>query len=379
MSRMSKATSRVARGVLLYAAALGVIAVAALSLVGCGGGSSNSLLPGGGAASAWTQASTAEYVGSAKCQDCHAGTYAEYMATTKGNNPATRHTVAANCANCHVTGPEKLPFNADGTIDPAAVPAHLNGIGCESCHGAGSLHVKSLKPSDITRKPPAQETCVACHGGRPYKTLAKAEELVTADFAELKNAGPASTIRGPHHTGAAFVYGRNGFNVSQAMPGPHATLPNGCLDCHTPEKNPATNKTFHGRYDATTTAWSKPNLDTSRTNCASCHGGRSEAFMQAGVLEAMIKIGGKSVADPTTFDTSGKAADGMLQTYYVNKGVAAIWAKAEADRSAAEKTILNNYKGAMWNFKYIYGDHSLGVHNPGFTKKLIGDIEAMLK
>ncbi|HOF88692.1 MAG TPA: ammonia-forming cytochrome c nitrite reductase subunit c552 [Armatimonadota bacterium] len=377
MSRLRTATSHVANGVLLYAVALGIVAVAALSLAGCGGGGgATALAPG---ASAWAQASTAAYVGMAKCQDCHAGTYAEYMQTTKGNNPATRHTLAANCANCHVTGPERLPFNADGSIDPAAVPAHLNGIGCESCHGPGGLHVKSLKAADITRKPPSAQTCAACHGGRPYNNLAGPEELITADYPELKNAGANTTIRGPHHTGAAFVYGRNGYNIPKAMPGPHATLPNGCLDCHTPEKNPATNKVFHGRYDANTTAWSKPNLDTSRTNCASCHGGRSAAFMQAGVVEKMKQIGGTDAADPATFDTNGKAADGLLQQYFVNKNLAAIYAKAAGDRTPADVAMLNNYTGAMWNFKYIYGDHSLGVHNPGFTKKLLQDCEAMLK
>ena len=37
MSRVGKATPRVAKGVLLYAIALGVVAIAAFSLVGCGG------------------------------------------------------------------------------------------------------------------------------------------------------------------------------------------------------------------------------------------------------------------------------------------------------------------------------------------------------
>jgi formate-dependent nitrite reductase cytochrome c552 subunit len=372
MSCQRKVTLKVAKGMLLYVMALGIVAFAAFALVGCGGGG-NSTPTALAPASAWTQAG-ATYIGRAKCANCHSTIDDQYQLSGKGDGVSERHN-NAGCQNCHVTGPETMPFNADGTIAAGAIPAHLTGIGCESCHGPGSKHLASKGGKlDITRTPPAKQTCMACHSNRPFNSITGPETLVNADFPGLKDLASTATIRGPHYAAGAFLLGRNGYNITKAMPGAHATLPNTCVDCHSSKVSPATNMVDHG-----VDAWSKPNLDTSRAICSGCHGGRSEAFLQAGVTEAMIKLGGVSATDPTTFDTNGKAADGMLQTYYANKGIAAIWAKAEADRTADEKIALANYKGAMWNFKIIYGDHSLGVHNPGFAKKLIADAEALLQ
>ncbi|OPZ87375.1 MAG: Cytochrome c-554 precursor [bacterium ADurb.Bin429] len=370
MSRLRKATFSVAKGVLLYAVALGIVAVAAISLVGCGGGGgTTALVPGGTAASAaWTQTG-ATYVGRAKCANCHATIDAQYQTSEKGNGVGVGHAAhhEDRCIECHSTGfNEPSGFNL---TEPGK--DHLRGIGCESCHGPGSNHIATKgDKAQITRTPPAKETCFACHGGRPYKTMSEPAAVVNADYPDLKNAGPKTTIRGPHHTGAAFLMGRNGYNMTAPMPGAHATLPNTCVDCHT-QKDPNTNMADHAN-------WSKPNLDTSRSACASCHGGRSEAFLQAGVTEMMIKIGGTSATDPTTFDTNGKGADGMLQKYYDAKQIGTFWVDG-AQLTEAQQAIVNNYKGAMWNFKYVYGDHSLGVHNPGFTKQLLKDCETMLK
>ena len=65
-----------------------------------------------------------------------------------------------DCVGCHVTG-----YNQPGGSN---VTHHLDGalqnVGCESCHGPGSLHAANptATPATIVRAT-SESTCVACH------------------------------------------------------------------------------------------------------------------------------------------------------------------------------------------------------------------------
>ncbi|MHB9130841.1 MAG: multiheme c-type cytochrome [Armatimonadota bacterium] len=358
MNQYLTATIRVVKGVqqmrtLVYGA---IALVIALIAVGCGGGSTSAPLP---SASSWTQ-TDATYVGRATCKNCHATIADQYQLSAKGDGVSDRHN-NTGCQNCHVTGPEALPFNADGTIAAGAIPEHLKTIGCENCHGPGSKHVDSRgNKTDITRVPPAQETCIACHSDRPYKSIEKPETLVTD--ATLRSQ--STTMRGPHYAAGAFMLGRNGYNIPAAMPSPHSTLPNKCLACHTPPVDPATNMVNHG-----VTAWNTPNLDTSRAVCSSCHGGRTETLVQTAVNEAMIRLGGEDPDEPGHFDSN---ADGGLLAAF-----ATAYDVHNVTNPDDPKVVA--YKAARWNFKTIYSDHSLGVHNPGFAQLQLTNAEKLLR
>ena len=126
----------------------------------------------------------AEYVGSNKCRPCHLKEYKSWLETRHAHalenlGKADAQAVQAwaaklkvavkgapekadECVICHATG-----FKLAGGY-PAADPAKnasLAGVGCESCHGAGSRHAKATKAekkSTIHRG--ASETqCRKCH------------------------------------------------------------------------------------------------------------------------------------------------------------------------------------------------------------------------
>lgn len=61
------------------------------------------------------------------------------------------------CVTCHVTGPDDAPGTLDG------IGRH-EGVGCESCHGAGAEHVNdpTTTRDNVARAVPA-ERCLACH------------------------------------------------------------------------------------------------------------------------------------------------------------------------------------------------------------------------
>lgn len=112
--------------------------------------------------------SNAKYIGSRNCKACH---YKENRAWR--NSPHAKafkalpekNTQDAECLKCHTTG-----FGKPGGFVSVKKTPELMGIGCESCHGAGSEHRKAaLEEIDneekiansITKK--MDNVCIRCH------------------------------------------------------------------------------------------------------------------------------------------------------------------------------------------------------------------------
>lgn len=349
-----------------------LVAAAALALVVIGCGSGSDFVPT--VSQLWKQQG-ATYVGRTACRDCHANIYDQYMTQPMGEvNPATseadsRH-VTKDCSACHVTGfgeptgGVKEAYNADNPLD---------GIGCESCHGPGSKHIAagstSERKAQITREVP-DKTCWNCHGDRfntpdGYVTGAMFQPIPTINEAYLKET-TASSIRGPHYPPAAFLMGVKGYDTAQ-MTSPHSKLPNTCIACHGPEDSPVTGKADHGPD-----TW-EPKLDTTRAECASCHSGRSEddQLVQLGVKKLMIELMGANPNDPSMPDTASMAG-GLLAKYAADNGLTI------SSNAAKDDPKMIKYKAARWNTRYVYTDHSYGIHNPAFAKKLLEDAKALL-
>jgi hypothetical protein len=90
------------------------------------------------------------YVGSEVCKKCHDAAYDVWKKTphhhaydtlvTKAKHPSLRQ-FDAECIVCHTVG-----FGYQGGFVDAEKTPHLENVGCESCHGPASLHVKN--PND---------------------------------------------------------------------------------------------------------------------------------------------------------------------------------------------------------------------------------------
>ncbi|MHB9107023.1 MAG: multiheme c-type cytochrome [Armatimonadota bacterium] len=350
------------RHALLFAMAAFVIS---LVVIGCGGGGSSDsvAIP----ATGFKQVG-ATYVGRVSCRDCHANIYDQYAEQPMGSMAEyadTRH-VGTNCGACHVTG---FGDPTGGKLD-GSTPQHA-GIGCESCHGPGSKHLTAgsiaEREATITRVPP-DKTCWDCHGDRKstpegYRpgALDQPYTMVTAET--LRNT-TASGLRGPHYPAAAFLLGRVGYNLPAPMASPHSTIPNTCQACHQKTISPVTGKVDHGMEAQ------KPVINTADVNCASCHSGRSEHFVQTGVKEALIELCGEDPAKPGSPDSN---LTGGLFAQFVTDHALDITKNDNPDNP-----YLVAYKGARYNVKAIMNDHSYGVHNPGFARRLIDDAKALL-
>lgn len=105
------------------------------------------------------------YVGSEKCGECHEDVYNSFMQfSSKAKSFASilkmkkglTESEFQNCFKCHTTG-----YSESGFKSEKETPL-LKNVGCESCHGKGSVHSESEKPSDINRRPTI-DVCNKCH------------------------------------------------------------------------------------------------------------------------------------------------------------------------------------------------------------------------
>jgi hypothetical protein len=123
----------------------------------------------------------ATYVGAAACKTCHAAAWTFWQeqrvmrpAKDKDGKPYERPVGHARawqtlvddkrdtdrtCVGCHSVG-----FDAVGGACKTSdiVARGLDGVQCESCHGAGSLHVGAADKRSIARAP-TEAQCRACH------------------------------------------------------------------------------------------------------------------------------------------------------------------------------------------------------------------------
>jgi len=145
------------------------------------------------------QAKSPEYVGSDKCKTCHnkADIGAQYDIWLKGSHVSSLETLktdaakaiakkrglkvdavsAPECLVCHVTGwANETGYSLD--VDPSntreeKTNSDLGRIGCESCHGPGSLYKSkknmigiadgSIDGSGLGMLKITEKTCTVCH------------------------------------------------------------------------------------------------------------------------------------------------------------------------------------------------------------------------
>ncbi len=142
----------------------------------------------------------ADFVGSARCQSCHAGEYQIWSESPHAHAWQTleAHEAAGNgdCQRCHSTGFEETGGFPAGGDD-------LRGVGCESCHGPGGNHVEeeARRSGTILALTDKCETCVllqicgSCHDdandpGFEFEVLDKLE-LIRHGFRDREPPGAA--------------------------------------------------------------------------------------------------------------------------------------------------------------------------------------------
>jgi hypothetical protein len=104
----------------------------------------------------------AAYVGNAACEHCHPAALGVYRQS--GHARAYRELERVHkqyrleCVACHVVG-----IQQPGGVCRVDHVSGRQGVGCENCHGPGSLHVAQPSAQPIPRPAPTRSVCVGCH------------------------------------------------------------------------------------------------------------------------------------------------------------------------------------------------------------------------
>lgn len=100
-----------------------------------------------------------QYTGSKACERCHDYEYAAWSKNAHADAFATLVEVGSDydpeCVICHVVGMDR----ESGFVTAERTP-HLKDVGCESCHGPGSEHVRT---SGQTPTAEPRISCLDCH------------------------------------------------------------------------------------------------------------------------------------------------------------------------------------------------------------------------
>ena len=216
-------------------AALGL----AILMAGCWGSSKSTSLEVSGGAS---PIATAAAVGIDKCHNCHANTavggagiFEAWALGRHGNNDGAHAVLPPadyfgeppeDCSGCHDPNGDSL--NLQGYSGWGSTPYPRNVLGCEACHGGGSLHfgvgpIGGPKLGEYARPATAGQssqynTCTSCHSESnsphdPSKPFGTVDEI----------------IYDTHYDNASRAVGSNiqGYVIRK-------TANTACVDCHNP-------------------------------------------------------------------------------------------------------------------------------------------------
>jgi hypothetical protein len=104
----------------------------------------------------------AAYLGNAACESCHVAAFAVYRATGHARAYQELEKVSKQyrleCVACHVVG-----IQQPGGVCRVDRVAGRQGVGCENCHGPGSLHAAQPTTQSVPRAAPTGTVCVGCH------------------------------------------------------------------------------------------------------------------------------------------------------------------------------------------------------------------------
>jgi Cytochrome c554 and c-prime len=104
----------------------------------------------------------AAYIGNATCERCHQAAFPVYRRTgharAYGELEKVHKQYRLECVACHVVG-----FQLPGGVCRVDRLKGFDAVGCENCHGPGSLHSAQPNTHPIARPAPTKAVCLWCH------------------------------------------------------------------------------------------------------------------------------------------------------------------------------------------------------------------------
>jgi hypothetical protein len=244
----------------------------------------------------------------------------------------------AACAGCHGTEGAKARINAGLLPHDASVEGvtNVSPFDCRTCHNIHTTYTRAdfsltggeqpvkMEYTDGTFDGGAGNLCSNCHQIRNPKPTV-----------EGGNVQVTSSRFGTHHgVEAQMLLGEGALGDVTGSPSAHySTVENTCVACHMGEE-------FSHTYEPEVARCQACHSDAENTDV---HGVQTEVTAMLEELKAAF------------------AAKGLLDAE------TNLW-KAT---TAAPLTVPEAVANAMWNYKFVEEDQSMGVHNAAYTKAML--------
>lgn len=193
-----------------------------------------------------------------RCSVCHTDKYNGWK-ETKHANAFTKHIEGAGsnhyrqyCNSCHTLGDNAAPEADNGgfddiarltewafpeTMEPGnweAMPddlKHKANIQCESCHGAGSAHVKAGGNPEMITMSTSSGDCAQCHDSEPYHVINQQWNSSSHAVATRYPTGEGRSSCVGCHSGVGFIDQSDGLPRDEMRTEWEAIV---CAACHDP-------------------------------------------------------------------------------------------------------------------------------------------------
>jgi predicted CXXCH cytochrome family protein len=393
---------------------LALMAVGVVLLHGCGGGDKGPAPP------VVPSTDQGPFVGAAACKVCHSSEMAGYMTTKHAQAfsvlQAAHSDKNPNCIGCHVVGFKV----ATGFVSLEATPQLAN-VQCENCHGAGGNHISDPSANKMTVSL-ASDTCGKCHTGfhhpnfEQWQTSAHAgalQTLVSSGFASdaclechsaeaILTKGDHVVLPSPAQVVAkqaitcVVCHNPHGSSNPTQLRKPLADL---CIQCHTDEQALPNSAPHHpqgemflgkGGFDANGNAVVGPNSPHTSVvseRCVRCHVyqvpnptptvenpvNTGHTFIPAVPLACQeCHPGNQAVEFKTDVQGEITARLDVLGHYFT------VGDPQYIDPNTLSGAALTAYKSAKFNYLFVQGDKSFGVHNTEYAEHLLDIAEAIV-
>ena len=278
------------------------------------------------------------------------GAYAE--STYTGNSK----TAQVACLTCHSITDATDPHRTGMPYDAAS------GVFAQRARTGATDQVyieKSPDTSGVTGTAigalGSSNTCVWCHRSRkdPTNYILASQTLTSPNW-------------GPHEGPQADLYsGQGGYHFSGQSYGTSThQLRTQCVDCHMPPvmgNSKAPNHSFYAQLDSCT---------------ATCHAGATTFDISGGQTQIAATLTDLKKA----LNAAGYLTRSTAAPYAALSGAQLTDANYELDKTrpgggidGGPSVLTADKAGALYDYLLVARDHSLGIHNPKYTKQLLFD------
>ncbi len=302
--------------------------------------------------------------GTASCLDaCHTDNFQvqNYIADVQAEFEQSLHntgdtylrrgsTNSPDCSGCHTT--EGYQYRIANNGDTIAL-TQSSRIGCFACHAPHSnenFNLRHVGATDLlvggagAYDKGSSNTCAQCHQARSPSPTFASTDPITSKYWGPHNGTQANALSGI----GAYEFSGTTYNSNHG----HNTIENGCVGCHMAEM-PA--DALAGGHSFKIDYIYRGAFTINDNGCQQCHS-TEDVTLKVETHQANFQASLDSlIADLNTL--------GWLDADLEHVAPSAIPVDADA-------------RGAMFNFRFILKDGSVGVHNPTYLEAVLAATRA---